>query len=70
MPPQYGNECWCGTSDVFADYEKHGLGTCHMRCAGNELEACGELMCSLSPFIYLLYIALPPQPRLVLARYD
>ncbi|CAN0291073.1 unnamed protein product, partial [Ascophyllum nodosum] len=38
---QYGNECWCGTSDVFADYEKHGRGTCHMRCTGDTSVACG-----------------------------
>ncbi|CAM9965889.1 unnamed protein product [Ascophyllum nodosum] len=40
---QFGNECWCGTSDVFADYEKHGKGTCHMRCAGDTSTACGGI---------------------------
>ncbi|CAM9700723.1 unnamed protein product [Ascophyllum nodosum] len=38
---QYGDECWCGTSDVFADYEKYGKGTCHMRCTGDTSAACG-----------------------------
>ena len=39
---QYGNECWCGSSEVFADYDKHGEGTCHMPCSGDESVACGE----------------------------
>ncbi|CAN0347440.1 unnamed protein product, partial [Ascophyllum nodosum] len=38
---QYGNECWCGTSGLFADYEKHGKGTCNMRCTGDKSVACG-----------------------------
>lgn len=39
---QFGKECWCGHSDVFEYYEKHGPGTCHMRCAGDRSEPCGE----------------------------
>lgn len=42
LPVQYGNECWCGNSDTFTDYDKHGAGTCHMPCAGDKTVACGE----------------------------
>lgn len=39
---QYGNECFCGTSDVASDYEVNGKGTCHISCAGDNTVACGE----------------------------
>lgn len=38
---QFSNECFCGQSDVPADYEVHGEGVCHMRCAGDDPVACG-----------------------------
>ncbi|CAN0291182.1 unnamed protein product [Ascophyllum nodosum] len=34
---QYGNECWCGTSGLFADYEKHGKGTCNNALHGRQI---------------------------------
>lgn len=40
---QYGIECWCGTSDKAADYERHGEGNCHMSCPGDEGVACGTM---------------------------
>lgn len=39
---QFSNECWCGTSDNEADYERHGEGVCHMGCSGDGTVACGE----------------------------
>lgn len=45
---QYGRECWCGKSKVFEDYIRHGEGTCHMACSGDETVSCGELLfCAL-----------------------
>ncbi|CAM9435049.1 unnamed protein product [Sphacelaria rigidula] len=38
---QYGNECWCGKSETFVDYDRHGLGDCNMECAGDSSEPCG-----------------------------
>lgn len=38
---QYSTECWCGTSDNEADYEKHGPGYCFMGCDGDQSIACG-----------------------------
>ncbi|CAM9324794.1 unnamed protein product [Ectocarpus fasciculatus] len=38
---QFSNECWCGTSDNEADYERHGEGVCHMGCSGDGTVACG-----------------------------
>ncbi|CAM9416936.1 unnamed protein product, partial [Hapterophycus canaliculatus] len=37
----YGNECFCGTSDVASDYEVNGEGTCHIPCYGDDSVACG-----------------------------
>ncbi|CAB1100464.1 unnamed protein product [Ectocarpus sp. CCAP 1310/34] len=38
---QFSSECWCGTSDDEADYERHGEGVCHMACSGDGTVACG-----------------------------
>ncbi|CAM9721826.1 unnamed protein product [Ascophyllum nodosum] len=38
---QYGNECFCGTSSDVSDYQVHGTGICHMRCAGEYMTSCG-----------------------------
>jgi len=38
---QYGTECFCGTSDVFSDYDIYGPGVCDMECEGNPDEICG-----------------------------
>ncbi|CAM9658590.1 unnamed protein product, partial [Sphacelaria rigidula] len=36
---QYGQECWCGTSDVV--YAVHGTSTCDMPCTGDASATCG-----------------------------
>ncbi|CAM9742807.1 unnamed protein product, partial [Sphacelaria rigidula] len=36
---QYGNQCWCGASDV--DYDRHGSGTCDDDCEGDSSVKCG-----------------------------
>ena len=40
---QYSNECFCGTSDIFRDYDRHGRGVCHIECEGDHLVSCGGL---------------------------
>ncbi|CAM9455943.1 unnamed protein product, partial [Laminaria digitata] len=50
---QYSKECWCGTSDVFSDYERHGEGVCHMACSGDPDTACGKIFSFLFLFPFV-----------------
>jgi len=38
---QHKNECFCGSSDVFSDYDKHGVGKCDLPCEGDSSVTCG-----------------------------
>ena len=38
---QHGKECFCGSSDVFSDYDKYGVGKCDVPCEGDSDETCG-----------------------------
>eukprot|EP00752_Nemacystus_decipiens_P008218 g7348.t1 len=38
---QYSKECWCGTSDIEGNYDRHGPGNCYMRCDGEQSATCG-----------------------------
>lgn len=48
---QFGRECWCGKSDMFEDYDRHGEGICDYKCAGDRLELCGELVDVIEDFL-------------------
>ena len=38
---QYSNECFCGKSTIFKEYDRHGKGVCHMPCEGDSMVSCG-----------------------------
>lgn len=42
LAKQFGIECWCGDSEEFATYDRHGDGICDIPCSGDTSVACGE----------------------------
>lgn len=62
---QFGNECFCGSSDVADDYKVHGPGTCHTPCAGDDSVYCGE--CRDYHILLSFFVACPPLRK---TRYE